>query len=308
MKLALIASNYPDYENYCPNNIGMKAGLDRLGIDWKFFSCRGGSDWVSEVIKYDPTLVVYGLKDIVENKEWREKIRNSLPSATIVFWYGDLRNEQMNYPQADCSKTIDAMFVSNDAQSEFYKDKLKINQVYFLPLGAEKQEPEFNKKFAFDFVFVGSKNFSGQFYDRAKMITKFEEDGAFRIDSQSPPLRKKIYQAMPSIYKSSKISLDISHFTDVKGYTSNRYWNIPASHGFALTKRFPGCEEFYPEDMRAYFDTIEEGLEKKKYYLEHNNERQKMAYKAHIHSINHTHDTRFREMFRLLGTNANTNT
>ena len=300
MRLALIASDYPDYENYCPNNIGMKAGLDRLKIDWKFFSCRGDKDWVSKVIKYDPTLVVYGLKDCIENKEWRETIRAKLPSAKIVFWYGDLRNEKMNYPQADCSKTVDAMFVSNDAQAEFYKDKLKIDKVYFLPLGAEVQEPKFNPKFAFDFVFVGSKNFSGQFYDRAKMISKFEEAGLKRIDSQHPELRKKIYKAMPSIYKSSKVVLDMSHFTDIKGYTSNRYWNIPASGGFALTKRFPMCEEFYPESMHAYFDTIEEGLEKMNYYLKHESERIKMAQKAHEHSHNNTHDKRFKRMFELI--------
>ena len=300
MRLALIASNYPDYENYCPNNIGMKAGLTRLGVDWKFFSCRGGSDWVSEVIKYDPTLIIYGLPDIMRHASWKEQVRKALPSATIVFWYGDLRNEKMNYPEYDCSKTVDAMFVSNDAQADFYHDKLKIKDVYFLPLGSEPQKSKFNKKFAFDFVFIGSKNYSGQFYERAKLISKFEENGAFRMDSQHAELRKKIYIAMPEIYKSSKIALDISHFTDIKGYTSIRYWEIPAFQGFGLTKRWPGCEEFYPESMHAYFDTIEEGLDKKNYYLTHESDRMKMAEKAHKHSVNHAYDKRFTKMFQQL--------
>lgn len=300
MKLALIASDYPDYENYCPNNIGMKAGLDRLGIDWKFFSCRGGSDWVSEVIEYNPTFVVYGLPDIIRHSTWKEQIRDALPLATIVFWYGDLRNESMNYPKADCSKTIDAMFVSNNAQKEFYRKNLNIKNVYFLPLGSEPQNPKFNNKFAFDFVFIGSKNFGGQFYDRAKLINKFEESGALRIDSQHPNLRKKIYKAMPEIYKSSKIVLDISHFTDIDGYTSIRYFEIPAFNGFALTKRFPGCEKFYTNKERVYFDTFEEAIRLKNYYTVNIKARNAMLKKARKKMWEHSYDKRFQQMFDLL--------
>jgi spore maturation protein CgeB len=298
MKLALVASSFPNYENYCPNNIGMKAGLNRLGIDWKFFSCRNNENWTNEVIAYDPSFIVYALPDVIRREEWRIKIQNKLPSAIKVFWYGDLRVEGMNYPEGDCSKNVDAMFVSNDGQKDFYNEKLKIKDVYFLPLGAEPQKPNYVKKFDFDMVFIGAKNYTGKLYSRAKMIQDFEDNGCMRIDSGVPRIREKIYKAMPEIYRSSKISLDISHFTNIPGYTSNRYWNIPAFQGFALTKRFPRCEEFYPESMRAYFDTLEEGLELRNYYLTHEDHRVKMMEKAHKHSENHTCDKRFLEMFK----------
>jgi hypothetical protein len=197
---------------------------------------------------------------------------------------------------------LDAMFVSNDGQKKFWQKNLGIQEVHFLPLACEPLEkPIIDERFAFSRVFIGCKNFSTEFHKRAVLINDFEKMGVKRIDSQLEELRTQIYKNMPAIYSSSKISLDISHYTDIQGYTSVRYWEIPAMWGFALTKRFPGCEEFYPETMRAYFDTFEEAVDKMRYYLTHETERKKMVRLAHKHSYNHTHVQRFKEMFRVLG-------
>lgn len=300
MRVVLIATDFPDLEKYCPNWYGMKKGLERLGIDYKFVSCRPTLD-VESVNNFKADLIIYGLLDMVKNKGWRDQIRAKNPNAKIVLWYGDLRNEDTGQVDADC-REMDTMFLSNDGQENFYKRKFKMKEVHCLPLGCEPiDKPVYDKKFSFPFVFIGGKITGSNFIARVMEISKFEERGLKVINSFESSLRAKIFQKMPAIYSSSKVSLDISHFTNIKKYTSIRYFEIPAFYGFSLTKRFPGCEEFYPEKVgKVYFDTFEEALELRDYYLSHEKERKEIVEAGHAHSFNHTYDKRFLEMFRVL--------
>lgn len=309
MKVVFWGSKLPSYELYCPHWLGVQAGLKRLGCEYLFLCCRSDFDYIKKTIEFNPDLVVLGLPDPLkqflpyssEGVNHLKNLRRKLPNAKIVFWYGDLRTEKTNRLRVNCNGLLDAVFVSNDGQKKFWQQNLRVKDVYFLPLACEPMEqPLYDKRFAFPVVFIGSKNFSTDFYKRAVLINEFEKMGVKRLDSQHVQLRTQIYKNMPKIYSSSKISLDISHYTDIQGYTSVRYWEIPAMWGFALTKRFPGCEEFYPESMRAYWDTFDEAKEKMKYYLTHEKERREMIEKAHKHSYNHTHAQRFQQMFQLL--------
>lgn len=301
-RVALILADYPSYELYCPNFVGMQVGLKDLGIQFRLFSCRPSLK-VEDVILYQPDLVVYGLKDAIYHKEWREKIRKSLPDAKIILWYGDLRDDKTGQDKADLSKDIDMMFVSNNAQDEYYKNKWGI-ECHFMPLGSGIFTPEFKREMSFPFIFIGANTMVGWMADRAIKLLDLVKSHDLKIINapadKNPDLRAKIMKEMHNIYFSSKVSLDISHFTDIKGYTSNRYWIIPASGGFALTKRFPQCEEFYPEGTRVYFDTIEEAIEKKDYYLSHDTEREKIRLAGYEHAKNHTYDKRWEKIFEYL--------
>jgi spore maturation protein CgeB len=278
----------------------MKAGMERLGIPYQFVSCRP-SLAIEPILAFQPDLVVYALKDMILHPEWRREIRNGLPNAKIVIWYGDLRNEQTTQVYADCSE-VDAMFVSNDAQEEFYKRMWRVPTVHYLPLGCEPlKQPRISKLYSFPFVFIGGQISEGAFHARASEIESFKLKGQLTvINSFEPKMRARIFQEMPAIYSSSKVCLDVSHFTHIKGYTSIRFFEIPAFFGFALTKRFPGCEELYPEGTRIYFDTMEEALEKKNYYLTHESERAAIVAAGHKWSYNHTYKQRFEKMFELL--------
>ncbi len=299
-RVVFIGSTYPENELYCPHFLGVRTGLTKLGIPFKFVSCRPELN-VDEVVNFNPDLVIYGLNDMVKHFEWRKEIKDRLPNAYIVMWYGDLRNEVTTQFDARLTE-IDAMFVSNDAQEEFYKTKWRVKKVHYLPLGCEPiPKPIFNRKFSFPFVFIGGQLPQGAFHDRATFIERFKQEGGLTlVNSYESNIRARIYRAMPEIYSSSKISLDVSHFTDIKGYTSIRYWEIPAMYGFALTKRWPGCEEFYPVGTRAYFSTYEEAIELKEYYLKHEDERVAMVRKAHELSYNFDYEHRFNQMFEKL--------
>jgi hypothetical protein len=301
MRVALLAADYPEYEKYCPNFVGMQDGLRELGIEYTLFSCRP-SPHIQQVIDYKPDLVVYCLLDMVKHREWRMAIKKELPNAKIIMWYGDLRSENTGQIDADMSE-IDMMFVSNAAQNEWYKKKWKVKDCHFMPLGSSIYKSEYVPKFDFPFVFLGGKITGTSFFDRAAKVVKLENAGlkVINADAQKfPELRAKIMKEAPNIYRSSKVCLDMSHFTDIDSYTSNRYWIITASGGFALTKRFPNCEKFYPEGTRVYFDTLEECLEKVEYYQTHEEEREKIRLAGYEHAKNHTYEKRWKEIFKII--------
>lgn len=300
-RVAIIGTDHPSYELYCPNWVGMLAGLKTLGIERELFTCRPTLD-IDALVEYAPDLVVYGLIDMVKHANWRAEIRARLPEAKIVLWYGDYRDRRTGQITADLSE-IDCMFVSNNGQSAWYERLWKARKCLYLPLGSEIYDVAVNPRFAFDFVFIGARITGARFMDRAKTIWKYaQEDGLKIIDGPvgRPDLREKVFRNMPAIYRSAKIVLDQSHFTDVDRYTSNRHWIIPACGGFALTKRFPGCEIDYPEGTRAYYNTYEESIELKDYYLAHPEEREKIRLAGLAHARIHTYEHRFRRMFELL--------
>lgn len=297
-KVAIIGTNYPEFEKYCPNWFGMQAGLRRMGIQYQLFSCRPKLN-LQEIVEYAPDLIIYGLLDMVKDRNSRLFLREKLPNAKIVLWYGDYRDERTGQISADLSE-IDAMFVSNDAQSDFYKEQWKVPDCHFLPLGSELYEPRYNSLYHFSFVFIGGIMTLPGYQDRASDIIRFKRYGLKQINGEDEAARAKVFRMMPSIYRSSKISLDQSHFTDVQGYTSNRHWIITGSGGFALSKRYPGCEEFYPEGTRVYFDTFEEALELKDKYMSDSIDREKIRAAGHEHAKLHTYDKRFEKMFAVL--------
>lgn len=300
-KVALILADWPSYELWCPNFRGMQDGLKEMGIEYRLITCRPELD-VQKVIDYQPDLVVYGLLDMVKHKIWRNEIREKLPNAKIIMWYGDLRDDMTGQIDADLSE-IDMMFVSNNAQNEYYEKKWKVKKCHFMPLGCSVYTPSYREDLDFPFIFVGAKITGSWFVNRAKEIVALESSGLKVINApadRANGLRAAIMEQLPDLYYSSKIVLDISHFTDIDGYTSNRYWTIPASGGFALTKRWPGCEQFYPEGTRVYFDTIEEAIEKKDYYLSHEEERLKIRLAGHEQARKHTYVDRWTRVFNIL--------
>jgi hypothetical protein len=300
-RVALVLADYPELEKYCPNFNGMRKGLEDLKIDYKFISARP-SFQPKDVYEYEPDLVVYGLIDILKEMGKCNEIRKQLPNAKIVFWYGDFRDKRTGFLQGNYSRLIDAMFVSNDAQSDFWKQNLHIPEVHYLPLGCTPiEKPIINTKFDFPFVFVGGLNGTRAFINRMNFVQEIMSKSELKIiSSYEPKIRSKVFQAMPEIYSTAKVILDVSHFTDVRGYTSNRFFIIPAYYGLPITKRFPGCEELYPSEIRPYFDTIEEALALKDYYISHPKERLEKIKKLHEWSYNHTYDKRWLRMFELL--------
>lgn len=300
-RVAIIGADWPEYEKYCPNFVGMQLGLAELGIEHHLFGCRPDLN-LEAVIEYQPDLVVYGLLDMVKKPHWRKAIREALPAAKIVMWYGDLRNEHTGQITADMSE-IDAMFVSNAAQNLYYEKRWRVPQCHFLPLGSPVWDPPIKAKYQLPFIFVGAIITGAGFMERARIMIDLKQKGLKVIDALAQTrgeLRAKILKDLPSLYRSAKVSLDWSHFTDIPGYTSNRFWIITGAGGLALTKRWPGCTDFYPEGTRIYFDTPEEAVSLVQWVHQNPEEAEKIRKAGHMHAKNHTYSKRFATMFDVI--------
>ena len=76
----------------------------------------------------------------------------------------------------------------------------------------------------------------------------------------------------------SKIGLSINIANDVRLYHSDRFVHIPACGTFMLAKRVPGYELMFEDGIHCrYFDTVDEFFELVDWYLEHEDEREKIA-------------------------------
>lgn len=308
MRFALVGADTPEHELTCTHWSGLKQAMDILKskdstFEWAFFSCRENKGFTKQIIDWRPDIVVYGLIDMAINNEARQIIRDGLPNATICFWYADLRNGATGQIETDLSKTVDKMFLSNDGQKEFIKKHFNMEDVTYVGQAVQPiPKPQIADKAKTRFLFIGAKSDRPGFKERCDLITELERTQGLRVvNGNLPSERSKIYQAMPKLYSSAQFSLDISHFWDIEKYTSNRFWVIPGFWGFALTKRFPGHEDLYPESVRVYWDTIEELQEKMKYYSEHESERLDMIKKGWQHTVdNHTYVHRLQKILSMV--------
>ncbi|MEK9695466.1 MAG: glycosyltransferase [Candidatus Poseidoniales archaeon] len=301
-KVAVIGATKPKYERYCPHWGGLMRGFEENGVDAVLVNSRHNENWVQDVIASKADLVIYGLLSAVIDTPAREKIRQRLPNAISVFWYGDARTDVTGQVDCDLSKEIDFIFQSNDGLKLFTEGKFGIMPA-FLPLACNVQgQPTIKEKYTFPFLFIGAKVYNKGFEERAEIIDTLERyHGLKVINGARDPLRTQVYQEMPALYASSSVTLDISHFWHIPKYTSNRFWVIPANWGLAVTKRFPDCEELYPPATRLYWDTIDELMEKVRFYNQNEKEREKMIRLGWEHTRdNHTYAHRVRKLFELI--------
>lgn len=306
MKIALVGARNNEEEFSCTHWSGLDRTLKESEHDHYIFCCRQGIGFIKEIIQWQPDLIIYGLIDMAKQQEWREQVRDGCPNAKIVFWYGDARTpETGQIDPVDLSGTVDLFLASNDGLKWFQKKHFGMTPEY-MPLAVYPTEkPVFSQKTLDtygDFVFIGAKANRIGFVKRMNVIQEIEDKLGLRvINGGNRKERAMVYKSMPKIYGSAKFSLEISHFWDIHKYTSNRFWVIPGYWGFSLSKRFPGCEELYPEDTRVYWNTVDELREKIEYYTKNNEERLRMIEKGHQHTVdNHTYKHRINSIIEML--------
>lgn len=170
------------------------------------------------------------------------------------------------------------LHLTNDYNS--VSDKFK-NKSYYFPMDITDEYPIFRSKSTKDVVFFGSCFETGGRIDLLKEVHKnfnleiysqdFEKWKELGFNAYPP----KWGQDLAKLISESKICLQISINNDIWGYWSNRVGKILSVQGFMLAKYVPGMEIFIGE-AADYFNTIDEALEKIKFYLENENERKQV--------------------------------
>ncbi len=92
----------------------------------------------------------------------------------------------------------------------------------------------------------------------------------------------KIGVEAATILRNSYISLNILRKQNLPDGTNMRTFEVPGCGGFSLSTRTIGSQEIFPEpQMGAYFESIDEVLNKIDYFLSHETERNAITQAAH---------------------------
>jgi hypothetical protein len=293
---------------WAPDHLGIIQGLSQLkneGVisEWKIVDPVLYPDKVvQDCNAFNADLIVHGNTDSLD-REWCREIK-----APQAFFMGDVQLSKDKYHNWNNwiknSGQFQGLFISNRDQLGMWSEAFKA-PAYFWPHGCYVLDKlEKDDAFKHDLLFIGAMNNGGDYQTRFNLITRLNElypvDHLTRDDVDG---RNQIWRDLSKLYHSSNFVLDVSHFWNIDGYASGRYWYSGGYGACSLTKRFPGCEEFYEDKVhKLYFDTPEEAKELIEFYSKHDDSREKIKIAAYERNKNrHNYKVRFLDMFDKLG-------
>lgn len=182
-------------------------------------------------------------------------------------------------------------------------------------------------RYAYDRVTTGlmhDTTFVGQPHgDRKQTVARLADAGiqveCWGFGWPSGPLE---HPAMVEVFASSRINLNLSNSSEVPGLKARlrrllhfrpppprppqikgRNFEVPGCGGFLLTERVPHLERYFELDREvAVFDGVDDLVDKVRYWLEHEQERQAVAEAGYRRVLaEHTYDHRFAAIFAELG-------
>jgi glycosyltransferase involved in cell wall biosynthesis len=225
--------------------------------------CDWGEDGLRHVLPYTPVFPEKNGKD------------------PIIYWPTDTHVSGDSYSyRLGIAKKSDIVFsAQKPAVEQFAKDG--VNAIW-LPCGVEPQAyPRYELLTKHnDVCFVGHINCE----ERVMALDRlFKEFPNFFFGQRQ-------FEDCARIYADSKICFNIALNEDV----NMRNFEVLGSGGFLLTSRVKALEELLTDGVHCVmYDNLDDMVEKAKYYLEHDEERDRIANAGYEHVIaNHTIDHR----------------
>lgn len=241
------------------------------------------SDWEGKLpIKADINLVAKWHH--FNNGEYIDHLK-MCTGAPVFYWTWD----HMDYDNKDgfhyrMAKAAD-LLLTNDGLGRMPSE---IKWHYF-PFDVSDRQFDVapNKEKYLDVSFFGSKLGQG---DRVEWLTYLKDYVNLSIFSWNWQDWQSLgFTAYPAVYgkefsdrvNESKVVIGFNVNDHTWGYWSNRVGKVLTVGGFLLQRYVPGMELFL-RDGAAYFSSKEEMVEKVKYYLEHEYERNLISYKGYV--------------------------
>lgn len=285
MKIIHVALNAPGSPQ-----LGLKRALASLGevreIDWMANKRRGvstGWQLIEFAVDFKPDLIFMQLQ--TEGVIYMNDLisLSNLPHKPFVIsWTGDVRHPTPRH-YFEVGREIDLTLFTNTNDIEAMRsenvaaDYLQIgfDEQQFTPDGDRGQWP--------DVVFLGN-NYGGRFplsQHRADMVAQLramlgEQFGVYG-NNWSPAARNLNESQEAECYRSCKIAIHQSHYSYGR-YFSDRLLRAMGSGAFVLAHRWPGMEEDFVDGKHLVaWDTFDELKDKVGYYLNADDERQRIA-------------------------------
>ena len=295
-----------DFQDEKPKAISVERrhwpkGFIRLGHDVQRFSFRNmvreeqGTRWfdseekaktradrilVEQIRHYHPDIVlISGMKHL--DADTVTAMREAAPGA--VFAGRDTSfPPTVNEARMAIARKLDLVLATNaDRFLKEYKDA-GVPRCAFIPCPCDPdiQRPyDVEEKYRVDIVFTGKAEHGDHDCDRdryelaerlagmpnAKVYGSFGQPAVYGIDC---------FYALSG----AKITLSINALNDIRLYHSDRFINCLSCGAFVLAKRVPDTELLFEDGIHLkYFDTPEEFFELADHYLEHEDERKRIA-------------------------------
>jgi spore maturation protein CgeB len=225
--------------------------------------CDWGEDGLKGVLPYEPVFPEQNGKD------------------PVVYWPTDTHVSGPSYDyRLSLARKSDIVFsAQKSALPQFERDGVK---AIFLPCGVEPQAyPRYELASQhYDVCFVGYINCKERVLALDRLFREFPN---FFFGQRT-------FENAARIYADSRVSFNIALNDDV----NMRNFEVLGAGGFLLTKRVAALEELLEDGVHCVmWDTLDDAMAKAKYYIEHEDERKKIAEAGYKHVIaNHTIDHR----------------
>ncbi len=255
-----------DHWPTAPDHLGIKQGMTAMGWEW---SCvdpthPSGDEIARRINEIGPDLVIHGNTDSL-SKCVPPYINHNIQQVFLML---DYRTPDMLPPGTweywqSCASNLSAIFISARDhipmwEQAFHRPTFFAPHACYIPPDGLQFDPAYQS----EVLWIGQCSDSPPLDKRTKLITRiFDQVNLSIVNSHDYMERNQIWTDMPKYYHSSDVVLDVSHFWENWGYCSGRYWYTATLGACAVTKRFPGCETFFPETLKWYFDSPEEAVE-----------------------------------------------
>ncbi|MBN2210756.1 MAG: glycosyltransferase [Sedimentisphaerales bacterium] len=234
-------------------------------------------------------VLVSGFKLIDEQTVIR--LREALPQATFMCWYGDLRRGADRRVLAIARHCDWFTATSSGGVLECYKAAGAKNAA-FMPNPSDPDvehpydaPPEFHSQV----TFIGKISHSLPDQDpmRDELLRRLYEQGILTVWGC---FGRPTVDGLDAFYAISgaKIALSINAFNDVPMYHSDRLIRLMACGAFVVAKRVPETERLFEDGKHlVYFDTIDQCRELIKRYLADDSARNRIAAAGmqHAHTV-----------------------
>lgn len=216
--------------------------------------------------------------------------------SPLIYWASDTH---LGYEhRLEMAKKSDIVFVAQkDAVERFSKDGV---EAMWLPHAVEPRaycdadDPTGTKPYEliskpYDLCFIGHISSSNRVEALDRMLREFPN---FFYG-------QKLFNEAARKYAESKVVFNIAMKDDV----NMRCFEVMGSKSFLLTDRVQSIEELFEDGKHCvFYDNLDDAVEKAKYYITHDEERQKIAEAgyAHVmanHTIDHRVDTMLHQLF-----------
>ena len=246
----------------------------------RFFKSKVDELLTQQIIQYRPDIVWIGFPRVLD-QHTIEQMRQAAPDAVFIGGDGDPWPE-LNKKKMEAAKKLDIVVATNDGQFlQTYRDA-GVPYCAFIP---NMCDPDIDHRYEVGPEWKTDILWTGKVTHHAASSGTFREGLIERLAKQKNCALYGCYErpkigGIDYLYAISgaKIGVNVNAYDSVRLCHSDRLTHYLACGTFVLAKKFEGCNMLFKDGQHLkYFDTIEEFFDLSKWYLEHEEERKKIA-------------------------------